>query len=90
MSRAAEARIVARAGAPQTPRAAPEKPGPFAVIRQLFDDVFDRVDRLEAAAQTRATRAILSHRIEADGRLVVTLPGGSEEIVGYLAKGAAE
>jgi len=77
----------ARTTAP-APQASPEKLRPYQIIAQTFDAAFERIEALEAAAAKRSTRAILSHRIEADGRLVLILPGGAEEVVGYVTKGA--
>lgn len=104
MSHAEHARITARRGESPTPQATPQKPGPLRIILENFlsvdaalenhrDRIIDHRDRiaaLEAAAQTRATRAIVGYRVEADGRFVLTLPNGVEEAAGYLAKGVAE
>lgn len=96
MSKAAEARIVARAGASPAPPS-PAEPGPLEIIGQNFDLAFGeidalraRLDAIDASTTARAARALIAHRIGADGRVIVTLAGGEEEAIGFLTKGAAE
>lgn len=77
-------RIAARAIARPLATAPPSPRHPLAAVRDILRAYGPRLDALEMRADARANRALAGYHIDADGRLVVELPGGGEESVGYL------
>lgn len=66
----------------------PKEPGPWGSVLRIFTAFQRRLAVLERAhlesKAAKASRRISGTRIDADGRVVIKIEGGGEEIVGTL------
>lgn len=64
-----------------------KKPTAWQNVVRILQAYGRRIEALETKAGARASRALVAHRIEPNGKLVVTLVDGTEEVVGFVVEG---